>query len=87
MIDNANHVGIVKPYPTFTDADRRIYIDMLALKQREKVSNTALNKAANRMTELVLTALGKFPPAERERRLKAYLANGPRPASAAKTSR
>lgn len=33
----------------------------------------ALKAAANRLTELVIEALDKFPPRERVKRLKAYL--------------
>ncbi len=39
-----------------------------------------LDEAAQRMTEIIQTALDKFPPAERARRLKAYLAKKPRKA-------
>lgn len=37
-----------------------------------------LDIAARRMTAIIQTALDKFPPAERARRLKAYLAKTPR---------
>lgn len=36
----------------------------------------ALKAAANRLTELVIKALDKFPPKERAKRLKAYLEEG-----------
>jgi hypothetical protein len=43
----------------------------------KKIENSLLEESAQRMTEIVQAALDKFPPAERARRLKAYLAKKP----------
>lgn len=45
---------------------------------KKKIENSVLEDSAQRMTEIVQAALDKFPPAERARRLKAYLAKKPR---------
>lgn len=42
------------------------------------IKQNILEEAAQRMTEIVQGALDKFPPEERARRLKAYLAKKPR---------
>ncbi len=54
----------------------------------QKVTNrNVLEESAKRMTEIVQAALDKLPPAERARKLKAYLSKKPRATSSSSSSR